>query len=263
MHHHSQLSLALAVLLTGAAQAAFAHVDYFDLGAGLFIDAHGASYDEEAFSSDGWFDGTRPMLGDSHDLAGGRFFRFHLAQAARVTIRFEDVANSGALNPAFSLYAGLLPDDAHDDAAADPLNPKHLVFSPPPPHAVKDPSPVDNGVKRDAQGRVSPLRDTAHVEFAGQFDALHDWSMANASGAWSVVDYLTHVAPGGGNGVSLVGYLLDAGDYTIAAGGGWDGLNLSGVLGRISYSAAPVPLPGAGLLFGAALLALAARRRRG
>ncbi len=55
-----------------------------------------------------------------------------------------------------------------------------------------------------------------------------------------------------------------AGDYTIAAGGGWDSevLSVSDLPGRLTFSAAPVPLPGMGMLFGGAVVAMLGRRRR-
>jgi len=276
-------STLIAVSLLTLARPAAAHVDYFDLGARLFVDVNGASYDEEMFNNAGWYAGTQPTLGDSHDLAGGVFFKFHLDSAARVSITFSDTENSGLLNPAFSLYAGLLPSEAHDGTRIDSLNPSHLVLTPAP-HVVKDASLADNGVAVDADGDVSPVRDTVTVTFDGQFDALGDWSMANAdadvhcvaqpggvcnaaalaeaaaAGEWSVIRYLTHVAPNGGNGVQLLDYLLQAGDYTIAGGGGVAG-GTNSILGTITYQASPVPVPGMAWMFGAGVLALLGRRR--
>ncbi len=277
-------ALAAAGLLSIAGPAA-AHVDYFDFGANLFVDANGASFDQEMFNDAGWHAGTLATLGDSHDLAVGVFFKFHLAGAARVTITFSDTDNSGLLNPAFSLYAGLLPGESHDDTRIDALNPSHLVATPFP-HVVKDAALADDGVALDADGDVSPLRDTANASFDGQFNALGDWSMANAdadvhcltqpggacnatalaeaaaAGEWSVIRYLTHVAPQGGNAVALVDHLLAAGDYTIAAGGGMAAGASNVVLGTLTFKASPVPAPGMVWMFGATLVGLAARRRR-
>ena len=274
----------LAASLLALAQPAAAHVDYFDLSANLFVDGDGASFGQELFNDSGWFAGTQSTLGDSHDVAGGVFFKFHLDSAARVSISFRDSDNSGLLNPAFSLYAGLLPGESHDDTRIDALNPSHLVVTPVP-HVVKDASLADNGVAVDADGDVSPLRDTVNINFNGQFNALGDWSMANsdadvhclsqpggvcnaaalsaaaAAGEWSVVRYLTHVGPAGGNGVQLLGYLLQAGDYTIAAGGGVAGGSNTGILGTLSFQASPVPVPGAVWLFGAGVVGLLRRRR--
>lgn len=265
--------IAAAVAMCAVQPRAEAHVAYFDLSANLFVDPSGASWDQEYFNNYGWSDGTRPTLGDSHNLAGGVFFKFHLGSTARVDISFVDASTTGLLNPAFSLYGGLLPDDAHDDAGIDPLNPSHLVLTPVA-HAVKDPSPVDNGSTTDLQGNVSPFRDTANVTFLGQFNALGDWSMANelgdtqtlaeaiAAGNWSVVKYIAHVAPTGGSSVALLGYLLPAGDYTIAAGGGTAGGEVGELLGTVSFKASPVPLPAGLWLMGGALTGLLRHSRR-
>ena len=247
------LAAAVAAVIWSFSYPAQAHVDYVELTPG---GAGGA-----AFSNYGWQLGITPTLGDSHALAGGVFFKFHLDDATLVSLTFSDSSNTGALNPAFSLYRGLLPDEAHDDTIVDPLNPKSG-----PPSFEKIPSPVDNGVTADAFGRVSPFRDTEHVTFVGQFDALHSWSMANASGDWSVIEYLTHVAPTGGTSVSLTNYYLAAGDYTVAAAGGSVcdiSTCLTNLDGTLHLTVTPVPEPGAIWLLaaGLGLLAIQARRR--
>lgn len=284
MLKHASRALLATSLLAMAARAV-AHVDYFDLGANLFVDADGASFGQELFNDSGWFAGTQPGLGDSHDLAGGVFFKFHLDGAAKVSITFSDTDETGLLNPAFSLYAGLLPGEAHDNTRIDAANPSHLVISPLP-HVVKDASLADDGVAVDAEGDVSPFRDTANANFDGQFNALGDWSMANADadvhclseaggtcnaaalaaaaadGSWSVIRYLTHVAPAGGNSVRLLNFALGAGDYTIAAGGGMADSLGNSVLGTLAWQASPVPVPGMAWLFGAMAVGVVARRRR-
>jgi len=255
--------LLAASLLAGAIPAA-AHVNYIDLSNPL-VSPGGVN--GSSFSNYGWWDGTRTTLGDSHDLAGGDFFRFHLDQTSRVSITFSDLSGSGLLNPAFTVYRGLLPDEAHDDALVDPLNPRALV-----PPFPKVASPVDDGVTTDFAGRVSPLRDTVNVTFVGQFNALASWSMANESGDWTVLEYVTHVGPAGGNSVALTSFVLGPGDYTIAAAGGTNVLapgappQFSGIDGELRFAAAPVPEPAAGWMFAAGLLAvtsvLRSRRRR-
>ena len=275
----------LAAGLLLAASPVFAHVAYFDLSANLFMNGAGQSYDEETFYNYGWYNGTQPSLGDSHELAGGVFFKFHLDQASYVNINFSDSESTGQLNPAFSVYSGLLPEDSHDDTKTDPLNPSHLNAST---HStVKDASPVDNGITTDGNGNVSPLRDTQNISYHGQFNALGDWSMANANadtfcvsqpggvcnatslaeaiaaGDWSVIKYITHVGPESGNAVALSHYLLPAGDYTIAAGGGTAGGTGSDILGTIAFSSvAAVPLPAATWLFLSGILGVLGLQRR-
>jgi hypothetical protein len=197
------------------------------------------------FSNYGWFDGTKTTLGDSHNLAGGDFFKFHLAQDSFVSITFSENSAAGLLNPAFSVYRGLLPDEAHDDAGFDPLNPMGANPNPPPPF-IKVASPIDTGTTNSC-GSISPFRNTANITFVGQFDADGSWSMANASGTcanWAVIKYMTHVPPQGGTSVSLLSYLLPAGDYTIAAAGGNNcnpGCVITNIPGTITFSASPAP----------------------
>lgn len=231
-------SVALAIMLLGAAQTATAHVNYIDLSEPL-ISPGGTN--GSTFSNYGWWAGTTATLGESHELAGGDFFKFHLDADSLVSIAFSDDSNSGLLNPAFSLYRGLLADEAHDDTIVDPLNPRNST----PPFA-KIASPVDDGVTADINGQVATFRDTANIDYNGQFDALHNWSMANESGEYRVLEYLTHVGPAGGNSVSLLNFYLLAGDYTIAAGGGTvysadDAI--TGLSGTVSYSVSALPVP--------------------
>ena len=254
------LSTLAAVLIVGLPGFASAHVNYIDLSDPI---ASPGGVNGSTFSNFGWYAGTTSTLGDSHTLAGGDFFKFHLAQDSVISITFSGDGNGSPLNPAFSIYNGLLPDEAHDDANIDPLNPRATT-----PPFSKLASPVDNGVATDAYGRVSPFRDTANVQFVGQFDALHTWSMGNASGEWSVIEYVTHVGPAaGGTAVSLLNYFLRAGDYTIAAAGATacnsaacvDSalVPLTGLPGTITLSVAAVPEPGAVWLIAGGLLALA------
>ena len=251
----------LAILLAGLANPAAAHVSYIDLSSAVMSPG---GVNGGSFSNYGWAEGTTTTLGDSHSLAGGDFFKFHLDQASNVTIVFSDPTNTGFLNPAFSLYNGLFADEAHDDTSVDPLNPSHLVSSPTP-HAEKTTSPIDNGVTTDYLAHVSVFRDTANITFKGQFDALHSWSMANNSGDWSVAEYVTHVGPTGGNSVALNNYLLQAGDYTIAAAGGTAfnaSTNVTGLAGTVAFSASPVPVPASIWFFGSAILGFIANRKQ-
>jgi len=265
------LRYAVPALLLAVAQPSFAHVDYVDLGDPEIAPGTGGA----SFSNFGWYNGTTTALGDSHSLAGGVYFQFHLNQAALVSITFTDNSGSGALNPAFSVYQGLFAAEAHDDTTVDPLNPSHLVASPPPPHNVYEASPVDNGVTTDPlTGFVSPFRDTANNLYNGQFDALHSWSMANNSGEWHVVQYVTHAGtiidasnPGQPipTSVSLIDYLLQPGDYTIAAAGAIvynPTYAVDGLDGTISISSSPVPVPAAAWLFASAMGGFGFLRRR-
>lgn len=222
-----------------------------------------------SFHRYGWIDGTNATLGDSHHLAEGNFFTFHLSQASFVDIGFAEISGNkgavltnGLLDPAFSLYSGVLPDLAHDDTSYDPL--------------------AGNTVDKAPAGHVylphDGYRDTAAQTYTGQFDALGTggdagWSMANEDavpgepgsipGNWAKIKYITHVnanvtalgatlMPSGAVNdapESLTHYPLPAGDYTIAASGAsCDNLKFASctnpnLWGRVTFSAIPNVTP--------------------
>jgi hypothetical protein len=243
------LTAAAAGLLLGLSGPALAHVDYADLNA--------FPTQSDSFNTKGWFlgtdnpasgcsiDGTSQCLGDSHDL---RFFKFTLSQDSWVTIAFSaNATNSGGLNPAFSLYQGLLPNESHDDTPTDPLNAVDGDFEP-----VQHPTD-------------SAYWDSNNVR-EGQFNALGTWSMANDEGEWAEITYITHVnansAAGPGASETLLNYLLAPGSYTVAAAGASTAAVSANRSGTVSFSATPVPVPAAVWLMGSALAGLGAFRRR-
>lgn len=163
-----------------------------------------------------WIAGTNPSLGDSHAV---QFFNFRLDQPSFVSITWTQVGSG--LDPAFTLYRGLLVYYGHDDAVSDPLNPQDDSFKP-----VQNTK--DTGSIADIQGIVSPFRDTVSPEssannfnfYQGQFNALNGWSQGRQDGDWwSAVEYLAHRNDNSGPSESLLNQQLPAGDYTIAAGG--------------------------------------------
>lgn len=344
--------LTLLVLLE--VQPAHAHVGYNDLGILSNIGDSG-TLTKTSFSSYGWVAGADNDLGDSHQVArASGYFKFNLTQA--LTVNISVTAASVRMDPAFSVYAGLLPDGAHDYDAHDPLSlyggslyqasthDKHPndpqishyipaaydesgfpavdpvsgypILSENPIWNTVDPNGIDLGGLTPAQWyeqNYQPhngYRDTLNYTsvggmkfdsesggwvpanydslngplegFSGQFDPFGDWSMANGSGEWSKIYYISsasntacagpycattttggYINPGhfaGNTGLteSLI-LTLAAGNYTLAVDGEACNVDTSACTGGFrtaSVSITAVPLPGAvwlmfsGLLFG-------------
>jgi len=249
--------LAVAIGFTMASSSgAFAHVQYRDLDqppvlvtttfSGSAIDdpcagkAKGCQ-SSNAFTRFGWVKGTEPQLSDSHLLTvNAEFWKFHLDQMSQVVITFTQ--GQAGIDPAISLYSGLLPDMGHDDTPVDPLNPGDVT-------GCGAPSPVDSHEIpytylphdgfRDTQGGSTtggrsgcrPLN-----PYLGQFDAFASWSLGNFAGEWSEIHYVASVSATAfagndqglhvdGNHLAIAGtgetltITLPPGDYTIAAGG--------------------------------------------
>ena len=263
MPFHAFHSLSMPVLAGAAvllvSSISLAHVSYRDLDAAPTLVnttfSGGAITDpctgktsgcqsSNAFTRYGWRNGTGKSLGDSHYLTtNAEFWKFHLSAPQTVTITF--VQGVAGLDPAFSLYSGLLPVGGHDDEVTDPLNPVDdvnfcAVASPKDAHALPWTYQSHDGYRDTAaysttggldQTQCSPLN-----PYVGQFDAFAGWSMANDAQVWSSVAYLTSVSAtpftghnGGthvaGNSSTVAGtgetltVTLPAGDYMIAAGG--------------------------------------------
>jgi hypothetical protein len=246
----------VTALLAAVATDAAAHVSYHDLdaapalvsttfsGAAITDPCTGAAsgcQSSNAFTRFGWVNGTQPALGDSHSLTvNAEFWKFQLSQTATVTITVTQ--GQAGLDPAFSVYRGLLPDLSHDDTVVDPLNPVSggcAVASPTDAATAPWTYQVHDGFRDTAQ--YSTTGGLAHclpaVPFRGQFDAFAGWSMANAAGQWARIEYVASVSgtaftghAGGshaagshstaiGTGETLTLVDLPAGDYTIAVGG--------------------------------------------
>jgi hypothetical protein len=241
--------------------------------------------------SSGWTDGLRSnpngganLLGDSHKVD---FANFHLAQASFVSITFsDDQAGTGfGLNPSFSIYKGSAVYQAHDGSSIDPLNP--VAATPPFP---KVQNAKDTGTVVDSQGITSAYRNTLTNTglYYGQFNALSSWSVGNAAGDWSAVQYITSVTgyvnpsgdwTGSANSNSLLDYFLPAGDYIIGFSGNAQNSSyasarsadtsspygtVTNLGGTLTFEVRPVPEPAtwALLLAGLGFVAVTARRLR-
>lgn len=290
-----------------------------------------------------WATGKRDTLGDSH--AAIRFFKFNLSQATTLQISLNESVRSlpdRPLNPAFSVYLGALPNQAHDDALLDEQNPMDNDFLPA--MSATDHAPGDPNIRRyipqgydesgaalvDANynvlvtenpiwntpnpngidlGGLTPAqwyaanytphngyRDTLNYTatgglvldpttntlqygdagylngYLGQFDAFGSWSMANESGEWSKIEYISSAnsTPCAGPNcetTSTGGYVnpghflsaidatvesmilrLAAGTYTVIAGS-----ELGGGGGSAQLTLTAVPLPASFWLMGSML----------
>lgn len=239
-----------------ATTAAHAHVVYRDLdaaptlvtttwtGAAIADPCAGrpsGCQSSNGFTRYGWIHGTQSILGDSHALtAAAELFRFHLSVTSTVTITVTQ--QQAGLDPAFSVYRGVLYTGAHDDTTFDPLNPVAAGC------AVA--SPTDAGPGGWTYHAHDGYRDTRSYSttgglsgclpinpFRGQFDAFASWSMASSGGQWAALTFLAGVGAtpftGTGGGTFTVGnhntaigtgetltlVNLAPGDYTIAVGG--------------------------------------------
>lgn len=278
----SVISSVVTIAFTSPANA---HVTYRDLdalpdlvtatfgGAAMADPCAGKSsgcQSSNAFTRYGWRKGTEPTLGDSHQLTtNAEFWKFHLAATARVTITF--VQGEDGVDPAFSVYSGLLPDQAHDDTAIDPLNPFDentfcAAASPRDTHAAPYTYLPHDGYRDTLAYSTLGGLDTDSCSplnsYVGQFDAFASWSMANANGEWARITYVASVSAtpftGNDHGIHVDGtqsavagtgetlvLVLEAGDYVIAAGGeacnGSSGdCTLPRLYGTVSYSQQPL-----------------------
>jgi len=253
-------SAVLLCLSVGISSPLIAHVTYKDLdatpvlvtttftGSAISDPCSGKTtgcQSSNAFTRYGWLKGTEATLGDSHFVTvNAEFWKFHLAQTSTVTITF--VQGQANLDPALSVYSGLLQVGAHDDTLTDPLNPTSggcAIASPKDAHAPPYTYLVHDGFRDTLNfSTTGGLSGCLPVHpFVGQFDAFASWSMAvvgSAPSAWSAITYVssvsaaaftghnggTHVAGnhntavGTGETITLVN-LPGPGYYTIAAGG--------------------------------------------
>lgn len=289
-NRRSGLGAAAAIFLWGIAVPAFivgqplsasAHVSYSNAGTFNGTDIVTYSQTLNQYKAYGWVAGTNPELGDSHGIGGvsARWYRFALLEPGLVDISV--IQQTEGLDPAFTLYRGVLPLSAHDDTPTDPLNPLDPITF----------EPIQNPLDADPGGLYLPhsgYRDTVNRTYAGQFDAFGDWSMANDAGQWAKIEYVLAVSGtstsdpsrgltwgGNGNhntavgtGESLLAYYLPPGTYSVAIGGERCNDGTAACRGGF-YSATfslrvqPVPLPATLWLMGSALggLGLLGRRR--
>lgn len=266
-----RLGSSIAVVVTLASPVA-AHVTYRDLDAPPVlvtttfsgtaiadpcVGRTSGCQSSNAFTRFGWVKGTESTLGDSHLLTvGSEYWKFHLSANEVVTITFTQ--GQAGLDPAFSLYQGLLPAGAHDDLAADPLNPSAGsgcgAASPKDAHPAPYTYLAHDGYRDTLSYSTTGGLSGGCVPvnpYVGQFDAFASWSLANAGGQWSRVTYVASVsaAPFAGNdgGVHVSGNhstTTGTGEtLTIALPGGHDYVIAAGGEACASMSSAPCTSP--------------------
>ncbi|NJA06130.1 hypothetical protein HC024_10405 [Methylococcaceae bacterium WWC4] len=89
--------------------------------------SHTGCFSDNSAYTDGWFNGTRPLLGNSHNVTSTVWDGvFYVAAPSVVTLNVTNYAATGkpgtGLNPAMSLYSGLLYTSSHDEVGSDPSN---------------------------------------------------------------------------------------------------------------------------------------------
>lgn len=191
---------------------------------------------DDAYTPFGWLAGAQPTLGDTHAIDDGKFYVFTLRRWSSVTIKFANSSdNASPFDTAFSLYRGVLPAEAHDDAAFDPLNPVDDV------NFLPIASPTDSAPAKHEYVPLDRFRDTKLYSqtggldasgnpvhpFVGQFNAINDFSMANEEAVpgeapgenWTIIRHVAHENRRGAGQTESLTLALPPGDYTIAAGG--------------------------------------------
>ncbi|WP_445371508.1 VPLPA-CTERM sorting domain-containing protein [Methylomonas sp. HW2-6] len=244
-------------------QSASAHVNYYDLFNNVTTQVTSTATSTTYSGGDvlkgnfGWGDATDVDWGDSHM---GSWIRFSVSQPAGVWVSINVASDGinqyvnndpnnpsrlGDLKPGFSLYRGLVPDEAHDGATAG--------FQPGDPQFGKE----------------------------GAWRALADTTMGNDNGDVATIEYLAHAGSVNGSAasVSLLNFFLTPGDYTLAIGGScYDQNQCVGAFNifdpnadetargyKVSVtvsSVAPVPLPAAAWLMISGLIGVLGLNKR-
>mgnify|MGYP006154066243 FL=1 len=247
MNHFHILGLSALAASLCAPLAAHAHVSYTNRDLGTFTGttiATNTISNQTISGNFGWADAADADWGDSHKV---RWFRFTLEQTAEVTLTASanataTAASIGGLIPGFSLYGGLAPSAAYDNAAV-----------------------------------TQAYRATLPFATEGALNTLGDFQIGNDSGVINTLSFIGHSLDGVGylgdgtvDGHTSRTFSLAAGTYSLVVGGG-DHLaqlpgnpNLASPYGMsVSIAVTPVPEPSAiaMVLAGLACAGVAARRR--
>ena len=254
-------AIAAAVAATVLASPAIAHISYSGRNFGSFtgLVANSVTIGANVTGNYGWADATDGDLGDSHR---SRAFRFHLDEAATVTISVTGLERTGGLGgllPGFSLYSGL----AHIAGAGQE---------------------GDHDTAPTSQAYLATLGGIQPKE--GAWDALGDWQIGSESfpdlSAFAFLGYAVDgtsanfgtepgiEGDGTADGFVTRSFYLAAGDYSLFIGGAlYAGQPAPDDLTRppdyglsATLAVTPVPEPATLLLLAGALIPFAATRRR-
>lgn len=244
--------LPITLLLNGLviSQTADAHISYLDLNAAPVAAVGGcAGYTTGCQNVAGglaWGSANQASLADSHNF---KFLKFHLDDTANVNIRYlsagrtPTAANPSVLglDPAFSVYRGVLPNLAHDDTPMDPLFSGSFTSS----LAIPDTNPLDPLVpKFIPRNPLQPLDNTkASVDpnNPGAMIANPNYNPAILNPAWNenlAAQYADLYSPHNGYRDTLnytaTGGLYDSGsiftNYQIPNASGFQNLRAPGEL---------------------------------
>ena len=285
MHHwcvRSSVALVGVVGLLFSSSPASAHVVY---GGSLYSDSSvidpitglagtGSTFSNQSTtvrSNAGWVAGLDATTGgDTHNT---RFLYFNLAQAQTIDFTITALANSngaGLLNPAYSLFAGAVPNVSHDAE----YYAGQTTFASWSPFASANPGIIANGgavggkwgeFRANANVTMSNTTTTSTMVYTGLFGLNSTGNVI--TGHYQLTPGLYTLVVGGGNVSELAVLLSHAmatnGDYTTPSGAltGYTNARLARNF-NIAFSVTPVPIPAAVWLFGSGLAGLVALARR-
>jgi hypothetical protein len=263
-----RLVASVAVAGFGLSFNSLAHISYSgrDFGSFSGLADSSVSINNQAVTGNfGWADAADGNLGDSHK---GRAFRFHLDNAALVTIRVAANPNAtatsvGGLLPGFSVYQGL--------AATSPFAATQTALPSSPDHDFADASVAWRTAF--AQFNLGSQLDSSAT--GGSWNALGNWKIGgdgDLPGDFSQLSTFNYRGFGvdyDHDGVATLTQQFGAGDYTLFIGGNdlatkdsATATSAFGLSATVSVQATPEPTTWALLGMGGALLAVSCRPRR-
>ena len=232
--------LILSGLSLGLAQSAHAHVSYNNIPLdGSSIGSYTNTL--ASYKADGWIAGTTPELGNSHLIGGlsARWFKLTLTHSALVDMSF--IQNTKGLDPAFTVYKGAFPLQAHDDTEVDPLNPvdetTFFAAISPTDHAPGDPNIPHYLPNSDASALVANPAWTQTFSGSGGLTA-EQWYTANYTPHNGYRDTLNGTLNGGidtNPASSNFGGLLNPYVGQFDAFGNWSMANQAGQASTVQY----------------------------